>query len=70
MDPKYYFYAGVFGISLLGIKTILALFGLGGDHDVDGDEWWYSLPQKKNPSYEYLTRIVDTIKEALNAEKG
>ena len=29
------------------------------------DEWWYDLPQKPNPDYEYLSRIVDAVKAAL-----
>lgn len=31
-----------------------------------GDEWWhFDLPEKVNPDYEYLCRIIDTVKEAL-----
>lgn len=30
--------------------------------DVFGDEWWYRLPRKPNPDYEYLTRIVQAVK--------
>ena len=30
-----------------------------------GDEWWYSLPTKPNPSYQYLLRIIDTVQSAL-----
>jgi hypothetical protein len=30
-----------------------------------GDEWWYSIPKKPNPDYEYLCRIITTVKEAL-----
>jgi len=31
-----------------------------------GDEWWYTIPQTENPKYEYLSRIVSTVKEALS----
>lgn len=34
-------------------------------HDVYGDEWWYRLPHKPNSKYEYLVRIIQTIKAAL-----
>ena len=30
-----------------------------------GCDWYDSLPQKPNPHYQHLCRIVDTIKEAL-----
>jgi hypothetical protein len=30
-----------------------------------GDEWWYCVPKKPNPDYEYLCRIITTVKEAL-----
>lgn len=33
--------------------------------DIFGDEWWYSVPKKANHQYEYLCRIINTIKEAL-----
>lgn len=33
-----------------------------------GDEWWGRLPQKPNPEYEYLCRIIRTIKAALQQE--
>lgn len=34
-----------------------------------GDEWWYNdLPEKTNPKYEYLCRIIDAIKKALSTE--
>lgn len=34
-------------------------------YEIFGQEWYYYLPQKPNPKYQYLCRIVDTIKEAL-----
>lgn len=34
-----------------------------------GDEWWYSLPKKPNPDYEYLTRIIKTVQAALQGAK-
>lgn len=30
-----------------------------------GDEWWHCIPKKPNPDYEYLCRIITTVKEAL-----
>lgn len=30
-----------------------------------GDEWWYRLPEKDNPDYTYLTRIITAVKSAL-----
>lgn len=30
-----------------------------------GEEWLYDLPMTENPGYLYLSRIVDTVKEAL-----
>ena len=34
-------------------------------YDVLGDEWWYDIPSKPNPDYEYLCRIINTVKAAL-----
>jgi len=34
---------------------------------VFGDDWWYGLPEKENPDYVYLSRIVDSVKVALKA---
>jgi hypothetical protein len=34
-------------------------------YDVFGDEWWYDFPKKPNPKYEYISKIVDIVKEAL-----
>lgn len=36
-------------------------------NDIFGDEWWNQLPEKPNPKWTYLLRIVETIKEALAA---
>ena len=33
--------------------------------DVLGDDWWCSLPSKPNPDYEYLCRIINTVKAAF-----
>ena len=33
-----------------------------------GDEWWYSLPQKVNPTYKYLCLIINAVKQALSQE--
>lgn len=34
-------------------------------YEVFGDEWWYCLPQQPNHKYQYLCRIINTVKEAL-----
>ncbi|NOQ52390.1 MAG: hypothetical protein GQ578_09280 [Desulfuromonadaceae bacterium] len=34
-------------------------------HKIYGDEWWHSLPDKINPDYEYLCRIILAVKAAL-----
>ena len=34
-------------------------------YDIFGDEWWDCYPTIPNPDYQYLCRILDTIKEAL-----
>lgn len=34
-----------------------------------GDEWWYSLPTKPNPKYEYLCRIIKTVQTALRQQQ-
>lgn len=39
-------------------------------HELLGDEWWNSLPEKKNPDYEYLCRIIRTVQEALTVAQG
>lgn len=33
--------------------------------EVYGDDWNFALPQKLNPDYEYLMRIVQAVKEGL-----
>jgi hypothetical protein len=38
-------------------------------YKIYGDEWWYSLPKKVNPDYEYLCRIISAAKEALALEQ-
>lgn len=32
---------------------------------VFGDEWWYRLPTKPNPDYQYLCRIIRAVQEGL-----
>lgn len=32
---------------------------------VFGDEWWYRLPEKPNPAYQYLFRVIKAVQEAL-----
>jgi hypothetical protein len=34
-------------------------------YEIFGSDWYESLPQQSNPKYQYLCRIVNTIKEAL-----
>lgn len=34
-------------------------------YEIFGEEWYSYLPQKPNPKYRHLCRIVDAIKEAL-----
>lgn len=33
--------------------------------DVFGPEWWYAMPNKANPDYEYLCRIIRCVQEGL-----
>ena len=33
--------------------------------EIFGDEWWYCIPQKPNPRYEYLCRIIRAVQSAL-----
>jgi hypothetical protein len=33
-----------------------------------GDEWWCQLPEKPNPDWQYLCRIVTAVQAALAAE--
>lgn len=33
--------------------------------DIFGDDWWHSLPEKPNPKWEYLIRIVEAVQAAL-----
>jgi hypothetical protein len=36
--------------------------------DLLGNEWWYRLPTKPNPDYQYLCRIITAIQQALAAD--
>ena len=38
-------------------------------YNVFGDDWWDCRPKKPNPDYEYLCRIIDTVKEAFSLPK-
>lgn len=38
--------------------------------EIMGDEWWYRLPKKANPDYEYLCRIIKTVQAALRETEG
>lgn len=33
--------------------------------EIFGDEWWYRLPTKPNPDYQYLCRIIVAVQEAF-----
>lgn len=33
--------------------------------DIFGDEWWCQLPQRPNPEYVYLCKVIDVVKAAL-----
>lgn len=37
-------------------------------HEVIGEEWWYSLPKRKNPKYEYLEKVIVHVRQALYEE--
>lgn len=34
-------------------------------HDVLGDDWWLSLPERENPDYNYLIRVIRAVREGL-----
>jgi hypothetical protein len=34
-------------------------------YDIFGDEWWNALPQRPNPDYVYLCKIIEAVKEGL-----
>jgi hypothetical protein len=36
--------------------------------EVFGDEWWHCLPEQRNPQYDHLCRIIDTVKAAFKEE--
>ncbi|CAH0531245.1 hypothetical protein [Vibrio hippocampi] len=33
--------------------------------EIFGEEWWYSIPQKENPDYTYLCRIIESVQDGL-----
>lgn len=33
--------------------------------DLLGEDWIYQIPQKENPDYVYMVKIIDTVKESL-----
>ncbi len=37
-------------------------------YEIFGDEWYDCLPQKPNPKWEYLCRVIEVVKEALKEE--
>ena len=34
-------------------------------HSVFGDDWWYCIPEKENPDYQYLCRIIGAVQAGL-----
>ncbi len=34
-----------------------------------GEEWWHSIPEKTNPDYEYLCRIIKAVQSGLTTLK-
>lgn len=38
--------------------------------EIIGEEWWYSIPKKPNPDYEYLCRIIIAVTAALKSLAG
>lgn len=34
-------------------------------HKIFGDDWWHALPQRPNPEYVHLCRIVGAVKDGL-----
>lgn len=57
------FYDQVDGLRHLEPSEILTKHNL--LYNLYGDEWWYCIPKKPNPDYEYLCRIITTVREAL-----
>lgn len=35
--------------------------------EIFGDDWWYSIPDKPNPDYEYLCRIIKAVQAGIRA---
>lgn len=31
-----------------------------------GEEWWHFMPEKQNPNYTYLVRVIEAVKVALS----
>jgi hypothetical protein len=38
--------------------------------EIFGDEWWYSLPTKPNPAYQYLSRVIGAVQDAFALDKS
>lgn len=34
-------------------------------HEILGDDWWFDIPTKPNPDYQYLCRIIQAVREGL-----
>jgi hypothetical protein len=35
-----------------------------------GEEWWYSMPTRPNPDWQYLCRIIGAVQEAFALDKA
>lgn len=47
-------------------ETEAQLWGIARElEQIIGEEWWYSIPHKPNPDYQYLCRIIRTVQAAL-----
>lgn len=33
--------------------------------EILGEEWWHAMPQRQNPKYLYLCRVIDAVREGL-----
>lgn len=33
--------------------------------EILGDDWWFDLPERQNPAYEYLCRVIAAVQEGL-----
>jgi hypothetical protein len=35
--------------------------------EVFGDDWWYCIPEKPNPKYQYLCRVIKAVQSGIKA---